>query len=353
MSFGGFGASSGGGGSSFPSLSSLKIPSFGGSSGSGSSGSSASPWSFGTGSSSGSGSSSSGSGSSPSSSLWNFGTGGSSGSGSSSSAFPSLSSFFPGATTKQPGGITGGQGQAPTWNLPSLSSFPTFPGLGSGGGASAANSGDGSAAGGGNPLSQPFSQYFSPTSPASSMMNMPGGFSSALFGQSAAVGGSGTSPAALTQRNSNATGGGQVTQGNLTYTPLANSNTKTASSPPQLSQTAANPAPGSVSTARDQYGREFNYASSADDPSTGSVVGVSANGTVLKKTSAGQVYDTGATATAPRAAAATPQKVAVAPPPRVATPTSVPVKQSQPTVSSGPTPEEIEKQRRDSGYYLQ
>lgn len=194
------------------------------------------------------------------------------------------------------------------------------------------------------------------TSSTSSGMTMPNGFSSALFAQpkqaAASGGGSYTSPAALTAANSKATNGSRVSQGGVAYTPLANSNTTPTGGAPPLPTTASNPAPGSVATSRDQYGREFNYASSVNS-GDGSVVGVSANGTVLKKTSAGQVYDTGATATAPRVAVATAPKVATTTAPRVATPTGVLVKRSQPTVSSGPTPEDIEKQRRDSGYYLQ
>lgn len=260
-------------------------------------------------------------------------TGGSSGGGNALSS-PLASLFSGGGAAANSGGYHPNTSLTPTWGG-GTSSMPTW------GGSPIPPSAR-------NPPPPPSRSASSNSSGSSSGMTMPNGFSSPFFAQpkqaAASGGGSFTSPAALTAANSKATNGAQVAQGGVTYTPLANSNTTPTGAAPALRTTAANPAAGSVATARDQYGREFNYASSVDSGG-GSVVGVSANGTVLKKTNTGQVYDTGATATAPRVATATA--------PKVGTPTGVLVKRSQPTISSGPTPEEIEKQRRDSGYYLQ
>lgn len=323
-----WGASSGSGGSAFPSLSSFKLPSMTGATGNTlypSPSSSGSSFSF------------------PSlSSFGSLGRGSSQSMGGddSSSAFPSLSNYFP-SLTKQPGGITGGSGQAPTWNLPSLgggssaagSSGSAFPSLGSWPGLGSAASSGGST---GTKTSPPI---FNP----SSNMSMPGGFASQLFGggmksplatsaygSSAGVTGakpqSYTSPAALTGANAQAINHEKVTQGGLTYTPLANTGAKATEGPPPLHVAAANPAPGSFSTATDQYGRQFVYAKSVDSSGGGQVVGVSSNGTVLKQTTTGDgkvvIYDTGAAAAQPRAATPT---VAVGRPTQATQPKSQPV----------------------------
>jgi len=239
----------------------------------------------------------------------------------------------------QPGGILGSAGQGTT----GLGGFQMPGGFSSAlaglfGGASPATQptaagGMGAGAAGGNSGSQ---------APSGTLLN------TAPAGSVSSGGGSRTSPEALTSGNAAATNNARVTQGGVTYAPLANSNTTASASAPQLAYLGASVDPSKETKATDQYGRDFYYDPSVDKDGGGKVVGVSANGTIIKSVqkSDGSYtnYDTGATASQIRSPNS--NKPAAGNP-------SVAIAPKNPPLGTAWGPQDAAKQRRDSGFDLQ
>lgn len=329
---------SSGGSSSFPSLSSLGL----GGSSNGSSGYPDLGSIFGGGSSGGSSGASTGLG---------FPT-------SSGSSDPFAGLFGGGGTSAasgggfQSGGILGGAGQ---------SSTPSWTSLFSGGGASTPSAGGASGAAGG--------------------FQMPGGFGQGIFGvnptaQSPTYTSGGSQPAATTP----SAGNGAIKS---TWVPQHDTTGKSegAFGTPGASGTYADGTKWTTNTAKDAYGNDFNYVDNADGKG-GTVSGLSSKGTVMKTIQSGDgkmvTYDTGIQPQSQRPTTSAPKQTSAPPPavvrgnlpaggadtiaknrqPTISTPAPAPVArpaqpQPQPAQPSQPSAADVEKQRRDSGYYLQ